>query len=73
MKNGRLGVGFVGSGFNTRFHIQGFTGVRDADVLGVWSPNRKRAEEHAILGQREDSCHNYIRQPRWRKVRTRLQ
>jgi predicted dehydrogenase len=54
MKNGRLGVGFVGSGFNTRFHIQGFTGVRDADVLGVWSPNAKRAGEAAAIARRLD-------------------
>src|SRR5687767_3041897 len=39
----RLGVGFAGSGFNARFHIQAFAGVRDADVLGVWSPNKKNA------------------------------
>ncbi len=43
----RLGIGFVGSGFNTRFHITAFRGVRDADVLGVWSPNRERAESAA--------------------------
>ena len=47
MKGGRLGVGFVGSGFNARFHIQAFAGVRDADVLGVWSPNRKNAASTA--------------------------
>ena len=39
----RLGVGFIGSGFNARFHMQGFRSVRDADVLGVWSPNKKNA------------------------------
>src|ERR1700755_2035769 len=39
----RLGVGFVGSGFNARFHMQAFRAVRDADVRGVWSPNRKNA------------------------------
>jgi predicted dehydrogenase len=33
----------VGSGFNAKFHLQGFVGVRDADVLGVWSPNAKNA------------------------------
>jgi predicted dehydrogenase len=38
-----LGVGFIGSGFNARFHMQAFRGVRDADVLGVWSPNKKNA------------------------------
>ena len=34
----RLGIGFVGSGFITRFHVQSFVGVREADVRGVWSP-----------------------------------
>src|ERR1041385_774744 len=31
----RLGIGMVGSGFNAKFHLLGFQGVRDADVLGV--------------------------------------
>ena len=43
MKNNRLGVGFIGSGFNAKFHMLGWKGVRDADVLGVWSPNAKNA------------------------------
>ncbi len=47
----RLGVGFVGSGFNTRFHIQGWQGVRDADVKGVWSPNGAHAASAAKLAQ----------------------
>src|SRR3954465_5031683 len=38
-----LGVGFIGSGFNAKFHMLGWTGVRDADVLGVWSPNAANA------------------------------
>ena len=50
----RLGVGFIGSGFNARFHLQGFRGVRDADVLGVWSPNAKHAEETAALARKID-------------------
>ncbi len=50
----RLGVGFVGSGFNTRFHIQAFRGVRDADVLGVWSPAREHAESAAALARELD-------------------
>ena len=50
----RLGVGFVGSGFNTRFHIQAFRGVRDADVLGVWSPSREHAESAAALARELD-------------------
>ena len=47
----RLGVGFVGSGFNTRFHIQAWRGVRDADVLGVWSPNAANAASAARLAR----------------------
>ncbi|MBI3654024.1 MAG: Gfo/Idh/MocA family oxidoreductase [Acidobacteria bacterium] len=47
----RLGVGFIGSGFITRFHIQSFLAVRDADVLGVWSPNSQHAEEAAALAR----------------------
>jgi len=43
----RLGIGFIGSGFITRFHIQSFLAVRDADVLGVWSPNYRRATDTA--------------------------
>jgi predicted dehydrogenase len=50
----RLGVGFVGSGFNTQFHIKGWRGVRDADVLGVWSPNAKRAAAAAKLARDAD-------------------
>ncbi|MEY4167074.1 MAG: hypothetical protein RIR52_898 [Acidobacteriota bacterium] len=47
----RLGVGFIGSGFMTRFHIRSFVAVRDADILGVWSPNRKNADEAAGLAR----------------------
>jgi len=47
----RLGVGFIGSGFITRSHIQSWQAVRDADVLGVWSPNRESAEEAAALAR----------------------
>src|SRR5256885_6860728 len=39
MADKRLGIGFVGSGFNAMFHLQGLQSVRDADVAGVWSPN----------------------------------
>ena len=51
MSLNRLGVGFIGSGFNTRFHIRSWVGVRDADVRGVWSPNRQHAEEAAQLAR----------------------
>ena len=52
MPSKRLGVGFVGSGFVTRFHIQSWVGVRDADVLGVYSPNREHAEATANFARR---------------------
>jgi ornithine cyclodeaminase/alanine dehydrogenase-like protein (mu-crystallin family) len=51
MEAKRLGVGFIGSGFNARFHMRGWAGVRDADVLGVWSPNRKNAESAAAYAR----------------------
>ncbi len=42
-----LGIGFIGSGFNARFHMQGMRFVRDCEVLGVWSPNAKNAASAA--------------------------
>jgi predicted dehydrogenase len=51
---GRLGVGFVGSGFNARFHMQGFQAVRDAEVRGVWSPNLEHASSAAALARHLD-------------------
>jgi predicted dehydrogenase len=47
----RLGIGFIGGGFITRFHVQSFVGVREADVRGVWSPNRQSAERVARLAR----------------------
>ena len=44
-----LGIGFIGSGFNARFHIQSLVGVRDAEVRGVWSPNQEHAAATARL------------------------
>jgi predicted dehydrogenase len=57
----RLGIGFVGGGFITRFHVQSFVGVRDADVLGVWSPKRESAERVAALARDLDvgACKAY--------------
>jgi predicted dehydrogenase len=52
--SGRLGVGFVGSGFNARFHMQGFQAVRDAEVRGVWSPNLEHASSAAALARHLD-------------------
>lgn len=50
----RLGVGFIGSGFNARFHMQAFQSIRDADVLGVWSPNKKNAASAAEYARKLD-------------------
>src|SRR5688572_9216065 len=49
-----LGVGFIGSGFMAKFHLHAWTAVRDADVLGVWSPTFQNAEETAALARRLD-------------------
>lgn len=39
----RLGIGFIGAGFITRFHIQSLLAVRDVDVVGVTSPTPAHA------------------------------
>ncbi|MFL5541111.1 MAG: Gfo/Idh/MocA family protein [Longimicrobiaceae bacterium] len=54
MNERRLGIGIIGSGFNARFHLQAFVGVRDADVRGVWSPNPAHAAETAALARSLD-------------------
>ena len=46
----RLGVGFIGSGFVTKFHLQAWRGVSDADVLGIYSPT-EHAEATASLAR----------------------
>ncbi len=51
MSTKTLGIGFIGSGFVTRFHIQSFVAVRDAEVRGVWSPNPGHAGEAAALAR----------------------
>ena len=50
----RLGVGFIGSGFIAKFHMQAFRSVRDADVLGVWSPNARHAAATAEVARTLD-------------------
>jgi predicted dehydrogenase len=47
----RLGVGFIGSGFITKFHLRSWEAVRHADVRGVWSPNADHAAEAAALAR----------------------
>jgi predicted dehydrogenase len=51
MSGARLGIGFIGSGFVTRFHIRSLVGVRDADVHGIWSPNPANAGSAAALAR----------------------
>lgn len=51
MSDRRLQVGFIGSGFITQFHIKSFVGIREADVAGIWSPNRENAEAAAKLAR----------------------
>jgi len=51
MSNNRLGIGFIGGGFITRFHIQSLIGVRDCDVVGVMSRTQKSAEESSELAR----------------------
>ena len=51
MKDSKLGIGFIGSGFVAKFHLQAWRGVRDADVLGVFSPNHQHAESTAALAR----------------------
>jgi predicted dehydrogenase len=47
----RLGVGFIGSGFMTQFHIRSWQAVRDGDVRGIWSPTPANAEGAAALAR----------------------
>lgn len=54
MTDRRLGVGFIGSGFNARFHMLGWTGVRDGDVRGVWSPSAANRESAAAYARELD-------------------
>lgn len=51
MSHKRLGIGFIGGGFISRFHIQSLIGVRDVDVVGVMSRTKKSAEETASLAR----------------------
>jgi len=51
MRKKSLGIGFVGGGFITRFHIQSLIGVRNCEVLGVMSRTKSSAEEAAALAR----------------------
>ncbi len=47
----RLGVGIVGAGFNGRFHVRSWVGVRDADIVGIADRTPERAAEAAALAK----------------------
>lgn len=38
----RLGIGFIGAGFVTGFHLQSLVGVRNADVTAIMGPTPER-------------------------------
>lgn len=42
-----LGIGIVGAGFISRFHLRSFAGVRDAEIVAVTSRTREHAEQLA--------------------------
>jgi predicted dehydrogenase len=50
----QLRIGFVGSGFMARFHLQSLTGVRNAVVTGVYSTTAARREAFAAEARRLD-------------------
>jgi len=52
MKKKYLGIGIIGGGFIARFHIRSWVGVRDADILGIFDPDEKRAAEAAALARK---------------------
>jgi len=47
-----LSLGFLGSGFITRFHLQALAAVRDCTVGGIFSPRTAHAEEAAALAKK---------------------
>ena len=51
MSKKRLGIGFIGSGFITRFHIQSLISVRNVDVMGIMSRTKASAVESAALAR----------------------
>jgi len=51
MRHERIGIGFIGGGFITRFHIQSLIGVRNCDVIGIMSRTTASAEESAMLAR----------------------
>jgi len=52
MSKKRLGVGFIGAGFITKFHIRSWLGVRNADVNGVIAKPVEAAGDAAALAKK---------------------
>ena len=52
MSNKRIGIGFIGGGFITRFHIQSLISVRNCDVVGVMSKTMSSAEGSVALANK---------------------
>lgn len=53
MAKKRLGVGFIGAGFITQFHIRSWVAVRDADVNGIISKTVEESEVAASLAKQK--------------------
>ena len=48
MNKKRLGIGFIGGGFISRFHIQSLISVRDVDVFGVSQRQNNQLKKQPI-------------------------
>jgi predicted dehydrogenase len=51
-KRNSLGIGFIGGGFISRFHIRAWVGVRNADIMGICDLDSKKAEEAGALARK---------------------
>lgn len=45
----KIGVGIIGSGFAAKFHVKGWTGVRNSEISAVYSRTEAHAKELAAL------------------------
>ncbi|MCS7103984.1 MAG: Gfo/Idh/MocA family oxidoreductase [Thermofilaceae archaeon] len=45
----KIGVALVGAGFAAKFHVRGWVGVRDSDIVAIYSRTADRAKETANL------------------------
>jgi len=51
MGSKRLGIAFIGAGFSARFHVRALTGVRNADLVAVYSRTEAHAKELASFAE----------------------